>query len=126
MLANSNISTIIAVKDINEGKRFYGETLGLEKIKENTGGVTYRSGASTLYIYESAENAGTNKATAAGWQVDDLQSEVDELKSKGITFEQYDMPGMTREGDIHMAGSEKMAWFKDPDGTILVVESLNS
>jgi len=38
------------------------------------------------------------------------------LKTKGVSFEHYDMPGMTREGDIHVADSRRIAWFKDPDG----------
>jgi hypothetical protein len=48
---------------------------------------------------------------------------VQQLKAKGITFEHYDMPGVTREGDIHVAGDMKVAWFKDPDGNILNIAS---
>ena len=41
------------------------------------------------------------------------------LRAKGVTFEHYDMPGLKLEGDIHVAGPTKVAWFKDPDGNIL-------
>ncbi|UUZ74885.1 hypothetical protein LP414_22300 [Polaromonas sp. P1(28)-13] len=41
------------------------------------------------------------------------------LKAKGVTFEHYDLPGLVREGDVHVAGTFKGAWFKDPDGNIL-------
>jgi hypothetical protein len=44
---------------------------------------------------------------------------VQELKAKGVTFEHYNMPDVTREDDIHVAGNMKVAWFKDPDGNIL-------
>jgi hypothetical protein len=50
--------------------------------------------------------------------VDDL---VRILKGRGVTFEHYDLPNMTRQGDIHVAGSMKAAWFKDPDGNIFSV-----
>ncbi len=121
MLGDYNVGAIVAVRDINAAEQFYGKKLGLKKIRSDEGGVTYKSGDTTLHLYESTENAGTNKATTAGWQVDDLQAVIDELKGNGVTFEQYDLPGVTREGYIHIAGQEKLAWFKDPDGTIFVV-----
>jgi hypothetical protein len=78
---------------------------------------------STLFVYPS-EYAGTNKATYASWTVDDVAATVTELKGKGIAFEQYDLPGMTRDGDIHTMGPETAAWFKDPDGNILAISSM--
>jgi hypothetical protein len=58
------------------------------------------------------------------WVVgEDIKSVVQQLKAKGITFEHYDMPGVTREGDVHIAGDMKVAWFKDPDGNILNIAS---
>lgn len=55
------------------------------------------------------------------WQVEDVEDTVRALKAKGITFEHYDMPEVTRKGDVHVAGDMKVAWFKDPDGNILNV-----
>jgi hypothetical protein len=58
------------------------------------------------------------------WVVgEDIESVVQQLKAKGITFEHYDMPGATREGDVHIAGDMKVVWFKDPDGNILNIAS---
>ena len=58
------------------------------------------------------------------WTVgDDVESIARGLKAKGVTFEHYDMPGMTRKGDVHVAGDMKIAWFKDPDGNILCIVS---
>ena len=72
-------------------------------------------------MYRS-EYAGTNQATALTWVVgDDVEGVVSKLKTKGVAFEHYDMPGMKREGDIHIGGDMKVAWFKDPDGNILNV-----
>jgi len=81
----------------------------------------YASGNSKVLVYQS-EYAGTNKATTANWAVGaDLESVVQGLANKGVKFEHYDMPGVTREGDIHVAGGQKIAWFRDPDGNILAL-----
>jgi catechol 2,3-dioxygenase-like lactoylglutathione lyase family enzyme len=115
---------MLPVKDLGTAAKFYDQTLGLERVHEEPGTVvTYRSGNTTLNVYQS-ELAGTNKGTAAVWEVDDLDATVRELKGKGVTFEHYDdMPGLTRKGDIHRAGGFGVAWFKDPAGNILSVQS---
>ncbi len=64
--------------------------------------------------------AGLNKATAVTWPVgNELEEIVRALEAKGVTFEHYDMPGLKLEGDIHVGGDMKVAWFKDPDGNIM-------
>ena len=120
MLHISPVVAVVAVADLNRAREFYGKTLALEEA-DNTdpGGVLYACGGGTrLLVYQSGF-AATNQATAAAWEVEDLDAEVSDLKLKGITFEQYDMPGVQREGDIHRIGERKAAWFKDPDGNIL-------
>ena len=62
--------------------------------------------------------AGTNKATAVTWVADEVEDIVTTLKGRGVNFEHYDLPNMTRQGDLHVAGTMKAAWFKDPDGNI--------
>lgn len=119
MLGNSPVVAILPVSDLERAKNFYAETLGLKQEDENPAGITYQSGSSKLFIY-TTQFAGTNKATAAGWMVEDIEGVVADLKSRGVTFEQYDdLPGTTRQGDIHILGPYKSAWFKDPDGNIL-------
>jgi catechol 2,3-dioxygenase-like lactoylglutathione lyase family enzyme len=109
----------IAVSDMEASEKFYGETLGLKKGMESPGGTYYKSGNGGVFVYPS-QYAGTNKATYASWTVDDVESVVEELKSKGVNFEQYDdLPDVKREGDIHIMGGLKSAWFTDPDGNIL-------
>ena len=75
-----------------------------------------------MLVYES-QYAGSNKATAATWVVDDVAGIVKALKAKGVVFEHYDLPETTRKGDVHVAGSLKLAWFKDPSGNILALVS---
>lgn len=120
MLANSNATANLAVKDLAKARAFYEGTLGLKEV-HNEGGelIVYKSGDTSINVYRS-NFAGTNKATAVTWTVgDELGKIVEALKSKGVTFEHYDMPGLTLEGDVHVGQGMKVAWFKDPDGNIL-------
>lgn len=120
MFAEGNVIATIAVEKLDEAKRFYGELLGLQQINENIGGVTYQCGNGRLFIYE-ALTAGTNQASSATWEVSDVDATVAELQAKGITFEEYDMPGATREGVVTVMGTMRAAWFKDIDGNTLAV-----
>lgn len=122
MLATTDITTLVAVNDLGESNDFYEGKLQLAKVREEAGWVQYRSGRSTLIIYQS-EHAGSNKATAAAWTVEDVARTVRELKAAGVrTFQQYDnLPGAMRDGDIHHAGPIRMAWFKDPSGNIFEI-----
>ncbi len=120
MLANRNAMATIAVRDIDVAHKFYGGTLGLQPLESSEKGVlSYQSGGATVIVYVSP-HAGTNQATSATWSVgDEFDSVMRALKAKGVVFEHYDLPGLTRQGDAHVAGSFKGAWFKDPDGNIL-------
>jgi catechol 2,3-dioxygenase-like lactoylglutathione lyase family enzyme len=124
MLGNKDAAANIAVKNLETAKRFYQNTLGLAQVSvEGQEAIVFKSGNSTVIVYRS-QYAGTNQATAMTWVVgEDIEEVVQQLKAKGITFEHYDMPGVTREGDIHVAGDMKVAWFKDPDGNILNIVS---
>jgi catechol 2,3-dioxygenase-like lactoylglutathione lyase family enzyme len=120
MLGTKEAAANIAVKNLATAKKFYEGTLGLTQVDaEGEELIVFKSGNSTINVYRS-QYAGTNKATAVTWTVgDDVAGVVRALKAKGVTFEHYDMPDMTREGDLHVAGDIKVAWFKDPDGNIL-------
>ncbi len=123
MLASTDAISTIAVKKIQPARKFYEGTLGLKPMPTEEPGVQgYKSGNSSVLVYES-QYAGTNKATAATWAVEDLEGVVRDLKAKGIRFEHYDFPGATRQGDVHRTGKTKAAWFKDPDGNILALVS---
>jgi catechol 2,3-dioxygenase-like lactoylglutathione lyase family enzyme len=120
MLGDKNAAANIAVKNMETARKFYEGTLGLTQVgAEGEELIVFRSGNSTINVYRS-QYAGTNQATAVTWTVgDDVEGVVRALKAKGVTFEHYDMPDMTRAGDVHVAGDMKVAWFKDPDGNIL-------
>jgi catechol 2,3-dioxygenase-like lactoylglutathione lyase family enzyme len=122
MLGESNVVATIAVNDLMAAKDFYSNTLGLKQLEDDPGVVTYQSGNGRLFVYESP-TAGSGKASCATWETADIESIVNGLKEKGVTFEHYDMPGATVENDIHVMGPMKAAWFKDPDGNVLALVS---
>jgi catechol 2,3-dioxygenase-like lactoylglutathione lyase family enzyme len=118
MLGKADATPMIAVKDLDRARKFYEETLGLTEVDDFGEGFMLKSGDTEFSVYRS-EFAGTNKATALTFDVDDLEEEVRDLKQKGIAFEHYDMEGLTSKGDFYEAEGMKTAWFKDPDGNIL-------
>ena len=119
MLGSRNAMATVAVKDLERARKFYEDVLHLEKIDdEGEEAVVYKTGSSSLLVYRS-QYAGTNEATAVTWSVEgELEGVVKALKKKGVAFEHYDLPGTTRNGDVHLAGNTKAAWFKDPDENI--------
>jgi len=119
MLGKAKATPMIAVKDIDRARKFYEETLGLDT-KPVMGGeiLEVTSGDTPINVYRS-EFAGTNKATALTFDVDDIEKEVFMLKDKGVEFEHYDVEGLERQGDLYVGEGIKTAWFKDPDGNIL-------
>ena len=121
MLRDTDAIATLPVKDLSKAARFYEETLGLSRAgAEDSEVIVFESGDTTINVYRS-NFAGTNKASALTWAVDDVEDVVRALKAKGIRFEHYDLPDTRREGDVHVSGDIKVAWFKDPDGNILSV-----
>lgn len=124
MLADKDAMATVAVKDLATARKFYEGPLRLQRAgSEDTGVVIYRSGNSTIVVYES-QYAGTNRATTVTWGVgDEFDAVVQALREAGVAFEHYDLPGGRRDGDVHSFGDFKAAWFKDPDGNILHINS---
>lgn len=121
MLRDADAIPTLAVKDLDVAARFYAETLGLNQGRsEEEEALVFESGDSVINVYRSSF-AGTNQATALTWAVDDVDHVVETLKAKGVKFEHYDLPDTRREGDVHVSGDIRVAWFKDPDGNILSV-----
>lgn len=125
MLADHNSSAIVAVADLDRARAFYAEVLGLELSNQGTeeGVLVFRTGATRLVVYKSAE-AGTNRANAVVWGVgNDLDAIVEVLESRHVRFEHYPEIG-TLDGNVHKAGRAKLVWFKDPDGNILHLNNM--
>jgi catechol 2,3-dioxygenase-like lactoylglutathione lyase family enzyme len=123
MFEHANATTMLAVKDLGRARKFYEGKLGLTPVGPKDPEVqVYQTGDSRLAVYVS-QYAGTNRATALTWEVEKVEDTVRDLKARGIGFEHYDMPDTTRQGDVHVSGPVRNAWFKDPDGNILAIMS---
>ncbi|HST91145.1 MAG TPA: VOC family protein [Brevundimonas sp.] len=124
MLTTHNSSAIVAVRDITRARQFYEQTLGLELASaEGDDVLVFKTGRTHLVVYVSGF-AGTNQANAVVWGVgDQIEAIAAELQGRGVSFERYDMDGMTYAEGVHRMGDFRMVWFKDPDGNILHLNS---
>ena len=120
MLRTAPIRAYIPAQDVQRARRFYEQKVGLQPKEEYAGGVLYECGGTVVFLYPTP-NAGTSKASQAFWQVADVEKEVLELKARGVTFEEYDLPGITMTNSIATGGGAKTAWFKDTEGNILAI-----
>ena len=122
------IGPACAVADLARARAFYEEKLGLEAEPVMEEAIRYPCGnGSSLMVYVSQENAGTSKATVAGWEVADLDAEMSALEARGVTFEVYDQPGIkTDERGVFEGPGFRAAWFKDPDGNTFAINQAGS
>lgn len=120
MLRHNRAFSGFSSNDIEAAKRFYGETLGLE-VQEDNGMLTLKlGGGQTVLIYPKPDHAPATY-TALNFEVDDIESSVDELAARGISFERYGAESNQDARGIARAWGPPIAWFKDPAGNILSV-----
>ena len=124
MLSNSKVEANIPAGDLKRARDFYADKLGLTPSEEfGEEALAYRTAGGTSFNIYRTEYAGQAGHTIAQWHVGDLESEVRDLKAKGITFEVYDMPGVTWEGEIaSIEGMGRAAWFKDSEGNTMCID----
>jgi predicted enzyme related to lactoylglutathione lyase len=127
MLQKYPMYAYIPARDVARARAFYEQKVGLKPKLEIAGGVVYESaGGTACFLYETA-NAGTSKASQAFWQVDDVDREIAELKSRGVVFEEYpDLPGERSKSGAVTEGGAKAAWFKDSEGNIMAIIQMTS
>ncbi|MGY4362258.1 catechol 2,3-dioxygenase-like lactoylglutathione lyase family enzyme [Bradyrhizobium sp. i1.3.1] len=126
MLKNAKVATRLPAKDLDRARAFYSEKLGLEPVEQLEGGLRYVCAAGEFAIFVSAgTQSGTH--TQMGWEVEDIEATVRELRTRGVAFEDYDLPSLkTVDGIAEIAGNypskgtgERGAWFRDSEGNLL-------
>ena len=120
MLADAPVQAAIPASEMERAKRFYRDTLGLTISREAEDGVQFESGGTQFFIYPTP-NAGQAPHTLAAWSVADLDAEMAELRGRGVTFEEYDLPGLKTVNGVAEVATMRGAWFKDSEGNILGV-----
>ena len=127
MLNDSKVTANIPAADLDRARRFYADTLGLSPVSENPGGLIYATAGGTYFFLYETQYAGQAGHTIAQWHVDDVADEVSQLKGKGLTFEHYDMPGVTWDGDVASLGDMgHAAWFTDSEGNIMCIDDMTT
>jgi catechol 2,3-dioxygenase-like lactoylglutathione lyase family enzyme len=126
MLNEGRVATRLPAQDLQRARAFYAEMLGLHPVEERKGGLRYTSTAGEFALFESA-GAPSGAHTQMGWEVDDIEATVAELRGRGVVFEEYDVPGLRTvdgiadiEGNYPSKGTgERGAWFRDSEGNML-------
>ena len=93
-------------------------------IRENDDEITFRCGGGTQLSVTKSTTGTADSQTQAGWDVPDLRAEVADLRSRGVTVEEYDMPGLKTEDGIADIGFAWMAWIIDPGKNALAIMQL--
>jgi catechol 2,3-dioxygenase-like lactoylglutathione lyase family enzyme len=126
VLEDGKVATRIPVRDLQRSRKFYAEKLGIEPSEERPGGLLYRCGEGEFALFEST-GAASGDHTQMGWEVEDIEATVEQLRARGVVFEEYDFPGLRTEGGIaEVAGNypskggvgERAAWFRGVDGNL--------
>lgn len=121
MLSDCRATAMIPVSDLRQARAFYVDTLGLKLLAEHESEFMLECADGTSFgvFVSQGQTSGTH--TQMGFICDNLEAEVADLRSRGVTLERFDMPGARYEDGIHDLGEERAAWFRDPEGNLLAV-----
>ena len=121
MLKDLKCAATIPASDMERATAWYREMLGLEPDETNEGGAIYRCGAGTQFQLYPSQFAGTGQQTVMGWETSDIEAEMADLREHGVTFEEYDLPGLKTENGLASMDGTRGCWFKDSEGNILAL-----
>ena len=124
MLGDHPIDVVLLATDLETSKAFYAGKLGLEVLNESEEAITYKCGGDSQLAVTKSTTGTADEQTQAGWRVDDLASELAELRSRGVEIQEYDMPGLKTVDGVADLGFALMAWIVDPHGNALAIMEL--
>lgn len=113
MLGEHPIDVVLLATDLESSKEFYAGKLGLEILNENEEAITYKCGGDSQLAVTKSTTGTADEQTQAGWRVDDLAAEIDELRSRGVEIQEYDMPGLRTVDGVADLGFARVAWIID-------------
>lgn len=121
MLGNSRVHPVLLSTDLVQTHEFYHGKLGLEIVVENESAIEFRCGNGTKLVVTKSTIGTADSQTQLGWEVEDLRGELDELRSRGVVIEEYDLPGLKTEHGVADMGFAWMAWIVDPGRNALAI-----
>jgi catechol 2,3-dioxygenase-like lactoylglutathione lyase family enzyme len=126
MLSNCPIDVVLLSMDLAAAKDFYAGKLGLPVLSETEGGVTFQCGGDTRLVITKSSVGTKDEQTQAAFRVADLRAEVSELRQRGVSIEDYDLPGLKTDDGIADIGFAWMAWFIDPGQNCVAMMQLKN
>ena len=124
MIKKLRTHTTLPAADLGRAKKFYEEKLGLSPATESEGGIFYELAGGTRFILYPTPNPTRAGHTQIGFATNDIEVEVEELRSRGVVFEEYDFPGLKTKNGIANTGEARAAWFKDSEGNMIGIVQL--
>ncbi len=119
VLASTQVTCMLPVKDMARARRFYEVALGLVPLGAKPDGkFVYHCGGTELALFPKPDGTKAEH-TAISFKVADIAAAIAELKTRGVVFDNYDLPGFKTVEHVCVLGSERAAWFRDPEGNIL-------
>jgi len=123
MLANRKVFATIPAGNLDRARKWYADKLGLTPSAADQAGVRYDMGEGTGFLLYPTQNAGQAPNTLMTFQCDNVREDVAALRSKGVVFEDYDLPGLKTENGVARLGNREAAWFRDSEDNILALGS---
>jgi catechol 2,3-dioxygenase-like lactoylglutathione lyase family enzyme len=124
MLGTSKVHPVLLSKDLGQTREFYHDRLGLEVLSESGDKIEFRCGGGTKLAVSKSTIGTADSQTQIGWEVDDLQTEIDDIRARGVPIEEYDIPGLKTHNGIADVGFAWMAWIIDPGKNALAIVQL--
>ena len=97
-LSNAHTVTKLPAQDLERARAFYRDKLGLEPVEERGGGLRYLCGPTEFHLFSSSGEP-SGKSTQMGFEDEDLEATMADLRARGVSFERFDMPGFDARGD---------------------------
>lgn len=124
MLFKHTTYPTVPAKDLNRARKFYEDTLGYKPDQVTPGGVFYKSNGCSSFVLYPTQFAGTAQHTLMSWETTHIEEDMKHLRSKGVKFEEYDMPGLKTQDGVAVMDGMKAAWFKDSEGNLLGINQM--
>ena len=117
----NQVTVMLPVRDVARARDFYERALTLRTGEDRPDGkIIYHCGGTEIALFPKPDGTKAEH-TALSFKVDDIRASIVELEGRGVVFADYDLPGFKTIEHVCVLGSEKAAWFNDPEGNILCI-----
>ncbi len=123
MFDHASFYAVLPASDLARARTFWHDTFGLDPVDDGfdeADAEMYEIGGTRVLVYET-QFAGTAQNTALGIDSDDFDRDMADLKAKGVTFNDYDLPGIKTVDGVIELGGMRTAWFNDSEGNIIAL-----